>query len=341
MISTLNPALYSALKRRFGTVKMSNEGQRIVTISRPSPLDQRKLREEVVDGGEYYRVSCPYCNDSRYRLYVNHRWNTEGPDGKPYGRFMIVCFNERCSMENFQDELKPYLNHYPKIHRPDNAEAANSDLFKEVTFPGECKPLNELPEYHPAIQYLRTRPRQKPFDPDELFKTWNLHYCFKHPNPLICGRIIIPVYRNTVMVGWQARALGQHNIKYYTMPGMNKKAMLINGDRAQHYKFCVLVEGFFDAMSVGPFAIPLLGKSISYIQRRLLQEGWGNKAVAFMLDSDAHDEMKMATELFDKSSFKRGFFQVQLSPGTDPGVLSAETNWAYIQHFAKVNNVEL
>jgi hypothetical protein len=341
MTGVLNPELYSALRRRFGTVKLSNEGQRIVTLSRPNPLNPEQLREAVVDGGEYYRVCCPCCNDTRFRLYINHRWNTEGPDGKPYGKFMIVCFNERCDMRDFGLQLKPYLNHTPKIHRSDNAELSSVSLFKETQFPGECKPLLELPDFHPAIQYLKTRPRTEPFDPAELCKTWNLHYCVSHANPLIRGRIIIPVYRNQVMVGWQARAVGDHNIKYYTMPGLNKKAMLINGDRARHYRFCVLVEGFFDAMSVGPWAVPLLGKSVSYMQRQLLQDGWGNGAVGFMLDADAYEDMKIATEMFDKKSFKKGFFQVNLPPGTDPGKLSQKENWSYIVAGARANNVDL
>ncbi len=337
----MNPALFSALQRRFGDVKISNEGMRKVSVSRPDRFNRSKMREEIVDGGEYYRVCCPYCGDKRHRLYVNHCWNTDGSDGRPYGRFMIHCFNENCDMAGFRDELKPYINHLPKIHRPDEACASSTVMFKRHELPGKCVPIIELPDFHPALNYLRTRERNEPFDPKQLGEEWGLQYCVEHPNPLIAGRIIFPVYKDGILVGWQARACGNHKIKYYTMPGLNKKAMLVNGDRARHYKIAVIVEGTFDAMSVGPCAIPLLGKSVSYIQRLLLQQGWGEGTVAFMLDPDALEDMKRTAQMFDKTQFKGGIFQVNLPEGVDPGRLSRSENWGYIYKAAAENNVTI
>lgn len=341
MITALNPPLLTALRKRFGSVRISNEGQRAISMMVPDLIDKKKMKEEFVDAGEYYRVCCPYCNDSKYRLYVNHRWNTEDRSGQPYGKFLIHCFNERCDMANFDDELKPYVNGRTVIHRPDGVEVITPEMFKEVDLPGQCQPLAELPDSHPALRYIATRERETPFDPRALAAEWGLSFCYDHPNHLVKGRIIVPFYRNGKLVGWQARVIGEHHIKYYTMPGLNKRAMFYNGDRARHRKLVVVVEGVFDAFSVGPCAVALLGKSMTYHQRQMLIGGWGDGAAAIMLDGEAVEDIKRTTELFSPNNFKRGVFPVYLPKNADPGKLSRETNWKYIEHYAKVHNVDL
>lgn len=332
---TLNPALYNSLVARFGTVKFSNEGQRLLVQMKQNEM--LKYVEEIVDAGEYYRVCCPYCKDTRFRLYINHRWNTRTPDNKPYGRYMIVCFNESCDMSFFEDELKPYIADKPVLGRPFNVEREKLQTIREVQLPGQCVALASLPDYHPARNYIVSRR----FDVKELTDTWGLQYCIDHPNPLVRGRIIIPVRWEEKLVGWQARAIGEASPKYYTMPGLNKNMILFNGDRARKFKFGVVVEGVFDAFRVGERAVSMLGKSMSYHQRQLVHAYWGGGACCIMLDADAIEDMKNTTKLFNPEAFKFGIFSVELPEGQDPGSMDKDSLWSLISSYARARNIPL
>jgi len=345
----LNTKLYEALLRRFGIVKISNEGQRWLSRVRLGMLETavKHSSEEVVDSGEHYRVNCPYCNDKRYRLYINYRWNTYSLEGKPFGRYLIYCFNENCNMSNFEEELKPYVTQRPTIGRPHELELDKTENFKEVTLPGQCVPVCSLPDGHPALQYIKARK----FDPGELSVEWGLHYCATAPVSddyhagLVRGRLIIPVFWHGKMVGWQTRAIDEKSSpKYYTMPGLKKTKMLFNGDRASQYKFGVVVEGVFDAFRVGPRAVAVLGCELSYKHRELILDYWSTGAVCIVLDPEALDDlerMERISAMLNPTNFRWGSFTLMLPYGEDPGSMDRDTLWNMIIAYAHNRNIPL
>src|SRR5262245_37670023 len=72
--------------------------------------------------GEYYRVRCCFCNDTRFRLYVNHRWGRYEPAVRSKCLFLAHCFNEDC------------------LARPGRARQLYDyvfDDFGDVTLPGD------------------------------------------------------------------------------------------------------------------------------------------------------------------------------------------------------------
>lgn len=92
--------------------------------------------------------------------------------------------------------------------------------------PGMLTPINELPEDHPAVYYVKNRG----YDPDALWKQFNCSYCYaEEPESRVTGvfykklaggfkttpqgRLIFFVYVNGVRWGWQARILDipEHN----------------------------------------------------------------------------------------------------------------------------------
>ena len=93
-MSVLNPALFTALEAVLGPVRVANEGMSMTGTYLPGVGGKRRFHPS--ESGEYYRVSCPFCSDTRQRLYVNHRWGTR--DEKTGGRFRWAarCFNEHC-----------------------------------------------------------------------------------------------------------------------------------------------------------------------------------------------------------------------------------------------------
>jgi hypothetical protein len=207
-----------------------------------------------------------------------------------------------------------------------------------------------LPFEHPA----RTYTQKRRFDPDELSKLWNVHYCqstavdengfIPGTNAkayLVEGRLIFPIYRAGVMVGYQARVIGDHQVKYYTMPGLRKQYMLYNGDRAKDYDFGVVVEGVLDAIRVGPQAVALLGKHMSWRQRELIIAYWGSGALCILLDPDAMKEMERIQRMINPQSFRWGSFCLPLQPGTDPGDMERDALWGLIASYARTRNVQL
>lgn len=347
----INRPLFNSLRTRFGVVKIANEGERRLTrLVRNIPSAKPEI--EVLQAGEQYRVCCPYCSDTRFRLYVCYLWNSVNEKGERQGRGLIHCFNEGCVMRHFEDELKPYIMGNVTITRSAEDAASRFIPFQPVAWPGRCVPLNGLPPEHPARQYML----QRRFDPDELFKMWDVHYCVEAaedegglvPRTTIVAnyvrnRIMIPIYRSGHMVGWQARAVGDKHVgpKYYTMPGLRKTQLIYNGDRARQYPFGVIVEGVTSAWRVGPRAGALLGKSMSHHQQKLVHQYWQTGGMCLLLDPDAIEQMETIMLLLGKQSFRWGAFHLPLPDDRDPADFEHDELWGLIVNYARVRGVQL
>jgi hypothetical protein len=103
--------------------------------------------------------------------------------------------------------------------------------------PGEVIPINQLPPYHPAVEYLKSRN----YDLDSLYHQFRCSYCiaeqpenpakgiFYKRLPLDFkdtpqGRIVFYSMINGVQVGWQARILEktEDDVKFYWHPYKQK-----------------------------------------------------------------------------------------------------------------------
>lgn len=315
----LNPGLYHQLRETFGEVKIANEGEPYRGRRRRDPYDSSKWKEETISGGEEYRICCPHCGDTRFRLYVNHKWGTLDAHNMRQWDHLIHCFNEECDLSQFQWLLKPYIRNRPFIAKADFKIAEAK--IERVEWPGKCISVGKLQSSHPAVQYLRERR----FDPVQLSDLWDVRYCAElRPSPhyaghLVSGRIIIPVYWDGELVGWQARAIDGSLPKYYTLPGLPKKRILYNGQRARKFSTGVLVEGPTDAWRVGPRAVGILGKSISYFQRELLCDYFKGGTLINILDPDALDDIKRVHKRLRPESFPGKYGIIYLPDGKDPG----------------------
>jgi len=342
----LNPKLFAALEKRFGKVLISNPGERLVERKIPDPVRPGRHKQLILRSGEYYRVDCPYCSDKRGRLYINYRWNTRTRNGDRFGRFLAVCFNEGCDLSGLDMELGALAKNWPVVDRPYTNKPDSGPEFAPQVMPGVCLPLDTLPPEHEACKYVREK---RGFDPVELGRMWGVSYCVhcgvtdKTPYPgLVRGRLVIPIWRSGVLVGWQTRALNEHDSpKYYTMPGFPKSRMLFNQDRAQQYRFGVVVEGVFDAFRVGDRAVALFGKSMSQTQRELAVAYWGQGALCIVLDDDATEDMDRLSQVMDPMKFKDGSFIVRLPIGKDPGNMDRDELWRLIASNARNHGVRL
>jgi DNA primase len=160
---------------------------------------------------------------------------------------------------------------------------------------------------------------------------------------MVRGRIVIPIYWNEQLVGWQARSLdpNEKTMKYATMPGFSKSKMLFNGDRAKKHKFGVVVEGVFDAFRVGDRAVALLGKSLSHTQQQLVLSWWGSGSLCVMLDPDAIEDAERITTLLNPNAYRMGVFSLTLPEDTDPADMDREVLERMIADHARSRGIPL
>jgi hypothetical protein len=315
----LNEALHRRLVDQFGSVTIAKQGESLVGYRTGRGSD---TKFEIVSSGEYYRTNCPYCLDTRKRLWINHRWGV-GPDGDPDQMWWAaICYNDEClskpgNLKSLRqtvyggvgrERFGQYTNIQPGI-------VADDVDFSEVPDPGKLIPLAELGLMHPANAYLVSRG----FDPYKIGPAYGLTVC-EQADPrfrVMQGRIVVPVYMDGLRVTWQGRAVGEQDWrrvpKYYNMPGPPKRKMLYGFDAAKLLPYVILVEGVTDMWAVGPPAVALLGKTMSNQQFELITKHW--KYVIVMLDEEAQDN---AADLYALLEQHVKVIRMKLPTGADP-----------------------
>jgi hypothetical protein len=318
----LRPELYDALKRVFRHVEIANEGEemqrRFMQVDGHSEL--------VIDSrGEYYRVSCPFCSDTRKRLWINHRWGLWDPQTQSRNLWLAVCWNEQCMRDKirrndlYRDVFDPMFNHeHDELLRGDIVAKPSREAF----WPGPMTEIHRLPSDHLAARYLTSRN----FDLPQLYEDFKISYCFEAGSDVYhaTNRIIIPVFLDGKLNGWQARYIGTPQSKsvpkYFSMPGWKKGQCLYNYDNAIRYNHVVICEGPTDTWRYGKEAVCLFGKVPSHRQLELLGK-WDIQII--MLDGDAQDDaekMRMSLSGLHPSATQ---IVVNLPNGVDPGAMDA------------------
>lgn len=290
-MTMLNPFLYQRLRQTFGQVRVARAGE------------AADYRETYVRGyweclpitlGEYYRVNCPYCGDTGFHLWINHRWGIGfGEHSRDRMCWAMICFRRGC----FQGKLGAhrrrqlwrtiYQGRHLSLPLPETV-TPRTRTVEPVPLPGECVPLIRCAASHKAVRYLS----QRGFDWRELARIYDLRYCTKADAayPAAAQRLIIPIYQEGKCLGWQGRYIGEpptYVPKYVFPPRLSVSHLLYAQDLAQAWPFVVVVEGVTDAWSIGPFAVALFGKQLHAAQIPLLKK-WS--LVIVLLDADATRE---------------------------------------------------
>ncbi|MCD0458656.1 hypothetical protein [Roseiconus lacunae] len=301
----LNPRLHNALKDRFGAVKISNPGERYIPSTALSrSLDGRSPPPR--QSGEYYRVCCPECGDTKYRLYINHMFGSLDDDNS--GLHLMNCYNERC-FKTLQDRrwfwgrLFPF-NYDAKImqtqQQPLVASSPGGGVAAITPVPVQLPAGYQLsdPAAHHAVVYLQ----QRGFDPAELASLWSVYYCQESQisSPPLSNRVVLPVVNvrrspihgvTSETVGWQARAIDSQLPKYLSMRGFPKSKYLYGIQHAKQWDCpLVVVEGATDVWRFGGSCVALLGKSASSSQRQQLTTQFQDRPICIALDRDAAQE---------------------------------------------------
>lgn len=355
----LNPGLYRALSNTFKRgVKIQKDGERMGYDVRENQITGKsQIHVKPAQGGEDYKVCCPFCNDSRFRLEISHRWNTRDEDtGAYFGASFMRCYNDGCDMnpdsswparKGCHDRMVEMTKPYIARNRPIVYEQPVREK-QPMKLPDKSVPIINLPEGHKAIKYLESRN----YDIEYLFNSFRLLYCVDDPNPMVADRIVIPIYMNGELVGWQARYIGHEKLpssipKYYTAPGTQRNQLLYNYDNAKGFNIGVLVEGPSDVWRVGNTGVAPLGSAVSRGHIQLISAAWKDGGFVLMMDPDyirkprkKPDEPtayeKLLATLSDPTLFKYGLLEI-IPPGdVDPGGFDTmQLLWYFIKDEAK------
>src|SRR4051794_18900966 len=278
----LNEQLYDLLCQRFGSVAIANEGEAMVSRYCHHPIKGTTDLDIDVWGESYY-VNCPFCNDTRKRLSINHRYGVYDEVTGSDNIFLARCFNDDCLKDRgryreLKDKVFGFMNRDQRrrllVVSAGIRPAVSPESLKEAQPPGDVVELSALAPDHPALAYLR----QRGFDPGELSNVWHVMYCTQASPAcrLAQERIVIPIIMNGTWVGWQARRVGDQDpgqprvAKYLTMRFLPKRLVLYNHDEARKQPAVVVCEGASDVWRVGRPGVALLGKQASPQQFTLL-----------------------------------------------------------------------
>jgi hypothetical protein len=353
-MSPLNKALYSRLKEEFGLVAVTNPGVSASVSYGAGPFSTvGKVRLRIDSNGsagEYYKVNCPYCGDSRQRLWINHLWGVPDPVTQTRNLWLAVCYNENC-LESYENALQLC----DRVYGFKNAKLRDKPIVVEkgivedgslqvVEPPGLIKPISASPV---CVAYLRDK---RGLDVASLTSDYGIGVCASAREPRLrpCeGRIYIPVFMYGSLVGYQCRwpddldwkAAGIS--KYYNKPNMPRRLMFYNFDNAVKYPFVVVCEGPTDVWNVGPMAVASLGKKLSFSQLKLLCTYWGNGAVVILLDGEAWADAQRLVKELQNVRYKGAVVPVKLPEDKDPGSLTNEENLDYIFKAAEQQGVDL
>ena len=268
----------------------------------------RKYKVTSSKNGTDYLVCCPFClrtagkPDTKYKMHIT-------PSVGIYH-----CF--RCDASG---AIQSMFKDLARMRNTPEAVEHILPLPNNIQGPGDMVALNQLPDNHVAIRYIKGRG----FDPDSLTHNYGIMYCsrgrtFGGPRGRhifdTTNTIIFPMIMDGKSVGWQARLLynpesapedqyeiygygknedGEYIVppKYLTSPGLDKGRILFNYDNARKFEFVTICEGTFDAIKVGLNGVATLGKGVTDNQMRLLKSYW-RFAIILLDPGDADTDMR-------------------------------------------------
>lgn len=316
----LCPELYFRLKKVFGKVYVSNRG--IALITKPSQ-DGRNI---TVTNGENYRICCPWCGDTRFRLYIHHRWFEN--------KNMANCFNETACTRGEAgrsrlDQLYIWLfGSSEKVYLPVKESKMTDEDIKALTefrIPEGCVTLSSLPDNHEAVNYVRSRG----YNPLSLEKYLGIGWITDQAIPNLRNRLFIPVYQDGKLNGFQARVINNDDPsrsrnKYINPIGMRKSTLLYNLNNAVNQNIVVICEGPADVWSVGPSGVAIFGSDCSHHQLSLIAKHFNGKIIAVALDADASLKADQLVTKLQHVSPRSFVTKIEMTGDEDPGALKSE-----------------
>jgi len=357
-----SPKLYTILREDCDSIAITSVGEPgVYTYPSQKFCGLRKSKKRkgvgrVEEWGETYSINCPECGDTKNRLYVSHytgataatssKKHKDTGEKVPCGFIefgtVAVCHNEHCNVAPYlkrvlarAGELGDVVVHAPAKFSGGVVESVplplNFSLFDSAV-------PNEVLDYIADRRYT----------PDYLEKNFDIRYM--PPGTFLWKRadgtevkswdprLLIPVYRAHVVIGWQARIAQDvpqgTKVKKYLFPptsvthGEGKSSWFYNGYEASYCKDIVIVEGVTDVWRIGLHALCIFGKTIGQSQIEVMKEAWGSFASCVIVFDGDPDAWKAANKLKnilrEQNVFPGGVTALRLGAGYDPDNYTTE-----------------
>lgn len=332
-MGVLNQALYNKLTEVFGEARVHNEGDPFLAESVQKQFALKKggynRRLRVISPGEFYSVCCPFCGDTRFRLWFNHMWNVRYL-GQPL-KHMVYCYNEGChELEDFRETMDELLSpdSLISIVRP-QLPSARRDV--ELDYPGEVIKLTELPADHSVLKYLTGRG----LDIEELTDYWKVRWITSSGHKLIfdTNRLVFPVYTEGRMMAWQTRWFDytrgtpnppRKSVPKYLTQG-NKNRLVYNLDGVKGSDWVLIGEGVMDAIKAGPeHGVCIFGKRISQRHAELIYSELVSQGTKIILALDPDLKPKDLEKLNECTEGWPNLYVMHFPSGKDPADFTRE-----------------
>lgn len=343
--------IFFALERRYGSVRRAVEKHGLhfyipcpACTRRHGASESKKkhlsINMDALDGsGNTHKCFCNKC-------------------GEKYDLVYLMGKNATSSLPTLEKAAPSHG--FPGVKGVFSTDAKSfTEADKSIISPGSCVPLSTLSAEHVAIKYLRHRK----YDIAELERQWLAAWCTHGLEMGTTNRIIFYGRMFGSIKGWQARLVDymdsegtrwiwtpnnewkfsstlqqrtsdedpEKTPKYLSAPGMFRSSVVLNLDtavaksvRLGFGRTIVLCEGMLDAARIGEMAVPLLGKSISEEQARIVKAHVDR--VVIMLDPDAADKVddikRSLSGITTCSAVVHGY--------KDPGDAPVEEVWKHI-----------
>lgn len=219
--------------------------------------------------GKAFNFRCPYCGDSQRK-----KNKKRGYIYQKNGKWVYYCHNCHIS-KSFKYFLKDqnetiYHEYLQEGLNSKSSEATQpaSPLIIKTDCLDRLSKISRLPPNHPAKKFITSRQIPTTFHHKlyftSQFKTFvNSVIPGKFENTDIDeARIIIPIYRDQKLVGFQGRTLGPSSAKYITIVLDETATPLIYGfDEVNWNSKFFVFEGPIDSMFI-PNSIAVCGSSL-------------------------------------------------------------------------------
>lgn len=310
------------------------------------------------DGGEEYRVDCPFCKDHKGHLYISYlSYASPVIDGMPLRvcKLLAHCFRRDClaKEENriiLEQRLGAALASIGPVTPLVNMDTVQEDIeprFKvsdELTLEGlrtwvpDWQPLDSNADKN-VLEYLESRRISKE-DVDWLHIGWGPIRSVSSGNYINNGApwVLFPIMKNHKLAGVQARCpdcfIGEEGLRWYFHPACRKKTVVFNLDTAREIGTGVLCEGIFDVASVGRPGICTFGHTPSVAQCRMIVSSL--ECLIWLPDTDVKPTLdaiaianKQVSSWNASGVFPKGAHVVVL-PKKDAGEMTRQQVWETI-----------
>ncbi len=274
----LNPALYAALQKNFGDVRVTNPEVKRVVRTVPGKKDQ------VVERGEHYNVSCPCCDDDRKRLSVSYMLLTKRWYETKRCTHLYHCYNEHCDLEEskyWEQLLEDYelaKQGLLEVTLPEQTSGVRRQNYA-IRLPVGLQPLHTLSPEHIAIKFVK---RQYNLPIEYLSKHYGAAFAGEEDElyPPVADRVVFPIHNiEGKLIAWQARTVyDDRKPRWYLPPGF--LAVFYNGYRVPPIETPVVAEGIPAAIACGPTGIGIFGNNLNRIKAQEFSERWSTAIIA-------------------------------------------------------------